>query len=136
MPTLPYVVLLLFKRRTLYLWYRTKAWVKRGLLFAMAHRRIRLRRIVIFMKGSLEEPTCMYSRKLRQLLSPYDRDSMQTFDILTEGVNREFMKSFAEWPTYPMIFVNATFVGGIDVLESAFEEDYLDELLQAPMKHP
>lgn len=71
--------------------------------------------VMLFMKGTPEEPRCKFSRKaiemLKSLGAPFG-----SFDILTNQAVRQGLKDFAEWPTYPMLFINGALVGGVDVM--------------------
>ena len=39
------------------------------------------------------------------------------------------MKKFSNWPTFPQLYVNGTFVGGLDVCLELDEEGELEDAL-------
>lgn len=41
------------------------------------------------------------------------------------------MKQFSRWPTFPQLYVNGTFVGGLDVCIELDEEGELEDALTA-----
>jgi monothiol glutaredoxin len=55
----------------------------------------------------------------------------KTFDILQDEDVRQKLKEHSSWQTYPQVYVNGQFVGGLDVLKQLYEEDSLVETLTA-----
>jgi monothiol glutaredoxin len=41
----------------------------------------------------------------------------------------EGMKTFANWPTIPLLFINGEFVGGSDIMTEMFQSGELQALL-------
>ena len=79
--------------------------------------------VMLFMKGAPEEPKCKFSRQAVDLLKNEDID-FASFDILRDNDVRQGLKVFSEWPTFPQLYVNGSFAGGIDILkEMASSED-------------
>ncbi|KAG1355132.1 monothiol glutaredoxin-S11 [Cocos nucifera] len=70
--------------------------------------------ILLFMKGSPEEPKCGFSRKVVEILKE-EGVQFGTFDILTDSDVREGMKKFSNWPTYPQLFCKGELLGGCDI---------------------
>ena len=42
---------------------------------------------------------------------------------------RAALKEFSDWPTYPQLYVNGQFVGGLDIVQEMKEEGPLKEQL-------
>jgi len=38
------------------------------------------------------------------------------FNILADNDVREGLKTFSEWPTFPQLYTNGEFVGGLDIV--------------------
>ncbi|XP_014610705.1 PREDICTED: glutaredoxin-3 [Polistes canadensis] len=95
---------------------------------------VRLRRLtnyapcMVFMKGSREHPRCGFSRTMIALLDSH-RTEYQTFDILTDNTIREGLKKFSDWPTYPQLYINGEFIGGLDIVKEMSNSGYLDSML-------
>uniref|UniRef100_A0A0A9WZT6 Glutaredoxin-3 n=1 Tax=Lygus hesperus TaxID=30085 RepID=A0A0A9WZT6_LYGHE len=72
--------------------------------------------VMVFMKGSKEQPRCGFSRQLVSILDatgvPYE-----TFDILEDETVRQELKVYSNWPTYPQVYVNGELIGGLDVIK-------------------
>lgn len=72
-------------------------------------------KVMLFMKGSPEQPKCGFSRKIVGILQEQNI-SFSSFDILTDEEVRAGLKEFSDWPTYPQLYVNGTLVGGLDIV--------------------
>lgn len=81
--------------------------------------------MILFIKGSPVQPKCKFTRKLLGLLRGYEYTH---FDILGDESVREWMKKFSDWPTFPQVYVNGEFIGGVDIVESATKTgDFIHE---------
>ena len=84
--------------------------------------------ILLFMKGSPDEPKCGFSSKvvsaLRETGVEYD-----TFDILKDEEIRQGMKAYSDWPTFPQLYYKKELLGGCDiVLEMAADGSLKEEI--------
>lgn len=73
--------------------------------------------VMLFMKGTPSEPKCGFSRQLVGIL----RDNAVKygfFNILADDEVRQGLKEFADWPTYPQLWVDGELVGGLDIVRS------------------
>lgn len=41
----------------------------------------------------------------------------ETFDILTDEVVRQELKTFSDWPTYPQVYSKGELLGGLDIIK-------------------
>ncbi|GMP72452.1 hypothetical protein CsSME_00030489 [Camellia sinensis var. sinensis] len=71
--------------------------------------------IMLFMKGSPEEPKCGFSRKVIDILKE-EKVQFGTFDILTDNEVREGLKKFSNWPTFPQLYYKGELIGGCDIV--------------------
>ena len=85
-------------------------------------------KVFLFMKGNREQPMCGFSFRVTTMLSELDVE-YETYDILKDPELREGIKEFANWPTYPQLYVNGEFVGGCEIVEELYREGELKELL-------
>eukprot|EP00040_Diaphanoeca_grandis_P005971 m.35384 g.35384 ORF g.35384 m.35384 type:complete len:330 (+) comp17127_c0_seq1:94-1083(+) len=72
--------------------------------------------VMLFMKGTPEEPRCGFSRKITALLQKEDV-KFSSFNILEDNDVREGLKKLSEWPTYPQLYISGDLVGGLDIVE-------------------
>jgi Grx4 family monothiol glutaredoxin len=71
--------------------------------------------VMLFMKGTPKSPVCRFSRRIVRILN--DRGIVyDSFNVLTDEDVRHGLKEFAEWPTFPQLWVDGELVGGLDVV--------------------
>ncbi|CAO3655050.1 unnamed protein product [Mucor hiemalis] len=86
--------------------------------------------VMVFIKGSPEEPRCGFSRQLVALLN--DRHvKYGYFDILSDDEVRQGMKVHVDWPTFPMLFYKGELLGGLDIVKEMIESGEFDQVLTA-----
>ncbi|KAF2009864.1 putative thioredoxin [Aaosphaeria arxii CBS 175.79] len=78
--------------------------------------------VMLFMKGTPSQPQCGFSRKTVGLLREKGI-RYGFFNILADDEVRQGLKEFAEWPTFPQVWVNGELVGGLDIVTEEFEND-------------
>jgi Grx4 family monothiol glutaredoxin len=83
---------------------------------------ITMGQVVLFMKGTPEEPKCGFSRTMVSLLQQETLE-FETFDILEDSAVRERLKIVSDWPTYPQLYVNGELQGGLDVVKEMIEDE-------------
>jgi len=78
--------------------------------------------VMLFMKGTPSAPQCGFSRQtvglLRERAIRYG-----FFNILADDEVRQGLKEYAEWPTFPQLWVDGELVGGLDIVREEFEND-------------
>ncbi|KAF2200410.1 monothiol glutaredoxin-like protein-4 [Delitschia confertaspora ATCC 74209] len=78
--------------------------------------------VMLFMKGTPSAPQCGFSRQtvgiLREKGVRYG-----FFNILADDEVRQGLKEFADWPTFPQLWVGGELVGGLDIVREEFEND-------------
>lgn len=92
--------------------------------------------VLLFMKGSPNEPRCGFSKQVIKILD--DQNVIfGHFDILKDDEVRQGLKTFSNWPTYPQLYVNGSLLGGLDVIKELIEEgEFLDQLPEDAKKKP
>ncbi|KAH9991719.1 glutaredoxin [Russula vinacea] len=85
-------------------------------------------KVVLFMKGSPDQPRCGFSRKISVLLRDKDID-FSHFDILTDESVRQGLKKLNDWPTFPQLIIEGELVGGLDIVNEMAESGELDQLI-------
>lgn len=71
--------------------------------------------VMLFMKGTPSSPQCGFSRQMVGIL----RDNSVKygfFNILADDDVRQGLKEYAEWPTFPQLWVDGELVGGLDIV--------------------
>jgi len=71
--------------------------------------------IIIYMKGSPDQPQCGFSaRAVQSLMSCGKRFAY--VDILANPDIRTNLPKYANWPTFPQLWVKGELVGGCDII--------------------
>lgn len=84
--------------------------------------------VVLYMKGSPKFPQCGFSNLATQILDACNAQYLAV-DVLADQNIREGIKSYANWPTIPQLYVNGEFVGGSDIMRAMYESGELQTLL-------
>ena len=85
-------------------------------------------KVVLFMKGSPQQPLCGFSANAAGILAGYDKDFAH-FDVISDPDVRQGIKDFSTWPTLPQIYIHGEFVGGSDILAQMHESGELTGLI-------
>eukprot|EP00753_Platysulcus_tardus_P003368 PLAT12427.1.p1 GENE.PLAT12427.1~~PLAT12427.1.p1 ORF type:complete len:509 (-),score=163.42 PLAT12427.1:1402-2730(-) len=85
-------------------------------------------RIMLFMKGTPEEPRCGFSRKMVAIMAATEV-SYSTYDILRDRLLRNRIKDYKEWRTFPQLYVDGKLLGGLDIVRELAEDEELDAAL-------
>ena len=87
-------------------------------------------RVVLFMKGTRQQPMCGFSaaatNTLNELLPDY-----HTVNVLEDAEIREGIKAYGDWPTIPQLYVGGELVGGADIIRQMYGSGELHQLFGA-----
>ncbi len=86
--------------------------------------------IVLFMKGTAQFPQCGFSGRAIQILKANGVSTLVTINVLEDAAIREGIKTYANWPTIPQLYVKGEFIGGADIMAEMDESGELKELLK------
>ena len=84
--------------------------------------------ILLYMKGSPQAPQCGFSAKTIECMVGCGQ-RFAYVDILSNPEIRATLPSYAEWPTFPQLWVDGELVGGCDIVTEMFESGELEALL-------
>jgi monothiol glutaredoxin len=84
--------------------------------------------VILFMKGTPEQPMCGFSARTVAALQALDT-RFAAVDILPDPRLRQELSAISQWPTIPQLFVRGELVGGADIVTEMFETGELAELL-------
>ncbi|KAL9111980.1 MAG: hypothetical protein Q9227_003600 [Pyrenula ochraceoflavens] len=71
--------------------------------------------VMLFMKGTPSVPQCGFSRQLVSILRE-NGVKYGFFNILADEDVRQGLKEFADWPTFPQLWMGGELVGGLDIV--------------------
>ena len=84
--------------------------------------------VVLFMKGTPDEPRCGFSAVTVQILDHLGANFVGV-DVLQDDGLRQGIKAFSDWPTIPQLYVKGEFVGGSDIVRQMFQAGELKSFL-------
>ena len=86
--------------------------------------------VLIFMKGTPQMPMCGFSARAAQALQACG----QPFAYVNVLANPEIFENlprFANWPTFPQIYIDGELIGGCDITLELYQKGELQELVKA-----
>ncbi|KAM0332230.1 hypothetical protein ACHAQA_002506 [Verticillium albo-atrum] len=78
--------------------------------------------VMLFMKGTPNSPQCGFSRQLVAILRE-NFVKFGFFNILADDEVRQGLKEYADWPTFPQLWVDGELVGGLDIVKEELENN-------------
>ncbi len=89
---------------------------------------IRSNPIILYMKGSPQAPQCGFSAQTVQCLMACG-ERFAYVDILSNPDIRANLPGFANWPTFPQLWVDGELVGGCDIVTEMHQSGELKTLI-------
>jgi len=87
--------------------------------------------VVLYMKGTPQSPQCGFSSATVQILKACGVQDFAAVDVLADPEIREGIKSYANWPTIPQLYINGEFVGGSDIVREMYQQGELQKLINS-----
>lgn len=85
--------------------------------------------IILYMKGSPNQPQCGFSARAAQALMACDA-KFAYIDILANPEIRQSLPSYSNWPTFPQLYINGELVGGSDIIAELYESGELQAMVK------
>lgn len=85
--------------------------------------------IVIFMKGTPQMPQCGYSSRASQALTACGEEYAYV-NVLADPEVFQNLPRYANWPTFPQIYINGELIGGCDITLELFQKGELQKLVK------
>lgn len=86
--------------------------------------------VILFMKGTPQFPMCGFSSRASQALKacgvPYAH-----VNVLEDPEIYETLPKFADWPTFPQVYINGELIGGCDITLELYQKGELQKLTQS-----
>ena len=85
-------------------------------------------KVVLFMKGTPQQPQCGFSATTVSTLEMLIPDFMSV-NVLEHPLIREGIKEFANWPTIPQLYIDGELIGGSDIVTDMLQSGELADTL-------
>ena len=89
--------------------------------------------IILYMKGSPKLPSCGFSSQASQALMQCGHPFAYV-DILQNPDIRAELPKYADWPTFPQLWVEGELVGGCDIILEMFQQGELQPIIESAAK--
>jgi monothiol glutaredoxin len=84
--------------------------------------------VLLFMKGTPEEPACGFSARTVAILQSLGQP-FAAVNILPDPRIRQELSGLSDWPTIPQLFVDGELVGGCDIVTEMYQSGELQQAL-------
>jgi monothiol glutaredoxin len=84
--------------------------------------------VLLFMKGTPEQPMCGFSARTVAILQSLERP-FAAVDVLPDPRIRQELSALSNWPTIPQLFVDGELVGGCDIVTEMYQSGELQQAL-------
>jgi len=92
-------------------------------------------RVILFMKGTPNEPACGFSARTVAVLQSVGQP-FAAVDILPDPRIRQELSALSNWPTIPQLFVDGELIGGADIVAEMYQSGELHEALGLEAAQP
>lgn len=89
--------------------------------------------IILYMKGTPQFPQCGFSSRACQALQAVGAE-FAFVDVLANPDIRQTLPGYANWPTFPQLYVKGELIGGCDIITELYQSGELKQLIETAMK--
>ena len=86
--------------------------------------------VILYMKGSPNAPQCSFSMRTSQAVMACGQ-RFAYVDVLSNPDIRAELPKYANWPTFPQLWVKGELIGGCDIVTEMHEKGELKPLIDA-----
>jgi monothiol glutaredoxin len=86
--------------------------------------------VILFMKGTPEQPMCGFSARTVAILQSLGKP-FAAVNVLPDPRIRQELSALSNWPTIPQLFVDGELIGGCDIVSEMYESGELQHALGA-----
>ncbi len=85
--------------------------------------------IIIFMKGTPKMPMCGFSSRTAQAMQAAGVEFAYV-NVLADPEIFENLPRFANWPTFPQIYIKGELIGGHDIAMDLYQKGELQKMMR------
>lgn len=89
--------------------------------------------VVLYMKGTPDFPQCGFSSRVVQALKALDAE-FSSVNVLEDPEVRANLPRYANWPTFPQLYVGGELVGGCDITVDMYNSGELKQVIDQALK--
>lgn len=91
--------------------------------------------VVLYMKGTPSMPMCGFSARAAAALEQCGQEFAYV-NVLADPEIFENLPRFADWPTFPQLYIDGELVGGCDITLELYEKGELQQLVKEAVDKP
>jgi len=84
--------------------------------------------VILYMKGSPNAPQCGFSSRTSQAIMACGK-RFAYVDILSNPEIRQSLPGYANWPTFPQLWIKGELIGGCDIVTEMHEQGELQTMI-------
>jgi len=84
--------------------------------------------VVVFMKGTPQMPQCGFSSRTAQALQSCGKEFAYV-NVLMDPEIFENLPRYADWPTFPQVYIKGELIGGCDITLEMFQKGELKKMI-------
>lgn len=85
--------------------------------------------ILLYMKGTPQNPQCGFSARAVAALNTCGEE-FAYINILENPDIRQELPKYANWPTFPQLYLNGELIGGCDIILELYQSGELQKLVK------
>ncbi|MDQ5767274.1 MAG: Grx4 family monothiol glutaredoxin [Candidatus Thiothrix sulfatifontis] len=89
--------------------------------------------VVIFMKGTPKMPQCGFSSRASQALMACGEEFAYV-NVLSDPEIFQDLPQYANWPTFPQVYINGELIGGCDITLEMYQNGELQKMVKEAMQ--
>jgi len=90
--------------------------------------------VVLYMKGTPQFPQCGFSGTAAQVLKACGVTEFAAVNVLADVGVYENLQYYANWPTFPQLYIKGELIGGADIMREMYQNGELQKLLQQALQ--
>lgn len=90
--------------------------------------------VIIYMKGTPQMPQCGFSMRAAEALKQCGQEFAYV-NILMDPEIFQNLPRFADWPTFPQLYINGELVGGCDITLELAENGELQKMVDGAVSN-
>jgi len=89
--------------------------------------------VIIYMKGTPQLPQCGFSSRTAEALKSLDIEFAYV-NVLSDPEIFQNLSRFADWPTFPQVYVSGELIGGCDITLEMHESGELEKIARSALE--
>ncbi|MBL1275345.1 MAG: Grx4 family monothiol glutaredoxin [Ectothiorhodospiraceae bacterium] len=84
--------------------------------------------VVVYMKGTPQLPQCGFSSRTAEALQACEQEFAYV-NVLEDPEVFENLPRYADWPTFPQVYIKGELIGGCDITMELYQQGELKKMM-------